>query len=400
MSRLRRTLVLAVLVLGAVPAIVVSPGNAQAAAPVDVFVADISDSPDPVALGSTVFYSVVVGNEGPGTATSVVLAVEMSPGASFQPSGSTGSCSTMGSTVTCPLGTLQRGFAAALMLAVTPTTAETLSLSFTASAAESDRYPSNNIQTESTTVTAEADVSLQLGEVFGVVYAGQPFFLSVQMSNAGPSPATGVTATLRIPAGLAVVSGASCVPDGGGSVCTVGPSALPPSTGSVALLQLTAAAAGEHAISGSVVADQPDPVPANNVDSVTLTVTAAADLAVGVAESADPSSAGRPLTYTVTVTNRGPSPASAVSLSDEWSAALSGGVELLFIGTSQGACTVTVSSRFGCDLGVLSGGATATVMLRLRPRGVGTLTNRADVTAAEYDPDPANNAASESTVIG
>ena len=51
MSRLRRTLVLAILVLGAVPPIVVSAGSAQAAAPVDVFVADVTDSPDPVALG-------------------------------------------------------------------------------------------------------------------------------------------------------------------------------------------------------------------------------------------------------------------------------------------------------------------------------------------------------------
>ncbi len=399
MSLLRRTLALAIVVLGALP-VIVAAGSAQAAAPVDVFVADVTDSPDPVAVGATVFYSVVVGNNGPGTATSVVLTVELSAGASFEPSGSTGSCSAAGSTVRCPVGTLRPGLGAVLMLAVTPATGDNLSLSFTASAAQSDRDSSNNIQTETTTVTAEADVSLQLGDVFGVVYAGQPFFVTAQMSNAGPSPATGVTTTLRLPAGLAVVSGASCLPDGAGSVCTVGPTALPPSTGSVALLQIAADAAGEYAISGSVVADQPDPLPANNVDSVTFTVTAAADLAVAVAESADPSGAGRPLTYTVTVTNRGPSPASAVSLADEWSAALSGGVDLLSVGTSQGACTVTASSRFGCDLGVLPGGATATVMLRLRPRGVGTLTNRADVTAAEHDPNPANNVASESTVIG
>ncbi|MGH3461392.1 MAG: hypothetical protein ACRDP9_07950 [Kribbellaceae bacterium] len=399
MSRLRRTLVLAILVLGAVPPLVVSAGSAQAAAPVDVFVADVTDSPDPVALGATVFYSVGVGNNGPGTATSVVLTVEMSPGATFEPSGSTGSCSTVGSTVTCPVGTLQPGFGAALTLAVAPTTTGTLSLSFTAFAVQSDRDPSNNIQTESTTVTAEADVSLQLGEVLGVVYAGQPFFVAVQMSNAGPSPATGVTTILRLPAGLAVVSGASCLPDGGGSVCTVGPTTLPPSTGSVALLQIAADAAGEYAISGSVVADQPDPLPANNVDSVTFTVTAAADLAVAVAESADPSRSNKPLTYTMTVTNHGPSPATAVSLADEWSAALSGSVRLLSVGTSQGACTVTAPSRFDCDLGVLPADAAATVTLGLRPRGAGTITDRADVTAAEHDPDPANNVASESTVI-
>jgi uncharacterized repeat protein (TIGR01451 family) len=398
MSRLRRTLVLAILVLGAVPPIVVSAGSAQAAAPVDVFVTDVTDSPDPVELGATVFYSVAVGNNGPGTATSVVLTVEVSPGATIEPSGSTGSCSTVGSTVTCPVGTLQPGFGAALTLAVAPTTTGTLSLSFTASAVQSDRDPANNVQTETTTVTAEADVSLQLGEVSGVVYAGQPFFVTAQMSNAGPSPATGVTTTLRLSAGLAV-AGASCLPDGGGSVCTVGPTTLPPSTGSVALLQIAADAAGEYAVSGSVVADQPDPLPANNVDSITFTVTAAADLAVAVTESADPSGSNKPLTYTMTVTNHGPSSATAVSLADEWSTALSGGVKLLSVSTSQGTCTVTAPSRFDCDLGVLPADATATVTLGLRPRGAGTITNRADVTAAEHDPDPANNLASESTVI-
>lgn len=397
MSRLRRMLVLAILVLGFVPATVISAGSARATAPIDVFIVDIADSPDPVAVGSTVFYSVAVANKGPGAATSVVLTVDMSPGATFEPSRSTGLCATVGSTVTCRLGTLQPGDRAALTLAVTPTT--DLSLSFTVSAAESDRDPSNNNQTESTAVTAEADVWLRIGDVFGVVYAGQPFFVSVQMFNAGPSPATGVTATLRLPAGLAVVSGASCVPDSGGSVCTVGPATLPSSAGSVALLQIAAHAAGEYAISGSVVADQSDPQPTNNDDSATFTVTAAADLAVAVAESADPSGAGRPLTYTIKVTNRGPSPASAVSLADEWSAALSGGVELLAVSTSQGACTVTASNRFGCDLGVLPGGATAAVTLLLRPRGVGTLTNNASITAAEHDPDLANNVASESTLI-
>jgi uncharacterized repeat protein (TIGR01451 family) len=399
MSRLRRMVIVAVLTLGLVPVLVVSGASAQAAAPVDVFISDVTDSPDPVALQGTVFYFVPVGNRGPGTATAVTVTAQLPAGVTFQPAGSTGCTATL-TTVTCTVSTLPAGLGAGLIVAVTPTAGDLVSMTFTASAAETDRDPSNNTQTETTTVISEADVALDLGSVFGVVYAGQRFFLSVRMSNAGPSPATGVTVTLRLPAALSVASGASCTPDGAGSVCTIGSNALPPSAGSVALIEMSASAAGDHTITGSVVADQPDPQPANNADSVTVTVTPAADVAVAVAESADPTAAGKPLTYTVTVTNHGPSPASAVSVTDEWSAAVSGGVTLLSIGTSQGQCTVTAPGQFRCEFGVLTAGDQASVTLRLRPQGVGSVTNRAEVTVAEHDPDPTNNAVTETTVVG
>ena len=162
---------------------------------------------------------------------------------------------------------------------------------------------------------------------------------------------------------------------------------------------MSASVAGNHTISGSVTADQPDPQPANNVDSVTFTVMPGADVAVTLAESADPTDPGKALAYTATVTNHGPSPASAVRLTDEWSATVSGGVQLLTAGASQGQCTLTAAERIDCDLGELASGATATVTVRLRPRGVGSVTNHTQVTATEHDRDPTNNLATETTSV-
>ena len=151
---------------------------------------------------------------------------------------------------------------------------------------------------------------------------------------------------------------------------------------------------------GSVTSDQPDPVVSNNADSTVVNASPAADLSVQIAESADPATPGQALTYTVTITNLGPSPASAVTLADTWSTTVPGGVQLLSFGATQGQCAQTVDRSIDCQLGELASGATATVTIRLRPRGVGSVSDHAQVSAAEFDPDTTNNADSETTRIG
>lgn len=402
MLRLRRTVILPALLLGLVPMLVVPAGAAQAAEPIDVFIANVEDSPDPAYAYATVDYVVSVGNRGPGTATAITLTAPLPAGVTFQPSTGEDRCNATPTTVTCDLSTLPaNAMASPVVIGVRPTTDGLLSMTFTASAAERDADLSNNTQTETTTVTMpiDADIALELDAGAGPMYAGELFFISAGVFNSGPAPATGVTAVLRLPAGLSVISGASCIPDDAGSVCTIGPMELPASGGGIALLGMSASAAGIYTISGSVTADQPDPQPANNIDSVTFTVAPGADVAVTIAESADPTNPGRALTYTMTVINHGPSPAAAVSLTDEWSVAVSGGVTLLTVDASQGQCAVTAPSRIGCSLGGLAGGATATVTVRLQPRGVGSVTNQAHVTATEHDRDPTNNLATETTVV-
>jgi uncharacterized repeat protein (TIGR01451 family) len=398
---LRRGMVIATALLLAFASVLfVSGASAAAAAPADVFIGDVTDSPDPVDLQATVFYFIPVGNDGPGTATEISVTAQLPPGASFQPQGSTSSCITALTTVTCSVSSLPAGSGGVLIIGVTPTTETMLSLTFVASGAQPDHDLSNNSQTEITTVTAHADVALDLDVSADVVHAGERWFLEARVSNAGPSPATGVTATLRLPAALAVASGATCRPDGAEQTCTIGPIDLPAPGGVIALLDVTANSAGTYSIEASVTADTPDPQPANNSDLVTVTVIAAADVAVTLEESADPTGPGKALIYTLRVINHGPSPASEVSLTAEWAATTSGGIVFLSLEASQGDCVSTAPSALRCSLGNLADGATSTITLRLRPQGVGSITIRVGAMAAEDDPVPVNNVATEATTVG
>jgi uncharacterized repeat protein (TIGR01451 family) len=153
-------------------------------------------------------------------------------------------------------------------------------------------------------------------------------------------------------------------------------------------------------VQGSLTSDQPDPVSSNNADSTVVNASPAADLSVQISESADPSTPGEALSYTVTITNLGPSPASGVTLADTWSTTVPGGVQLLSLGATQGQCAQTADSSIDCQLGELASGADATLTVRLRPRGIGSVTDQAQVSAAEFDPDTTNNADSETTRIG
>jgi hypothetical protein len=102
----------------------------------------------------------------------------------------------------------------------------------------------------------------------------------------------------------------------------------------------------------------------------------------------------------VTVTNNGPSPATSIVLTDTWTTTVTGRVQLFSFGTSQGQCASTNDQRIDCQLGALRSGARTTVTITLRALGIGSVTDQAQVSAAEFDPNTANNVDSETTTIG
>jgi len=98
------------------------------------------------------------------------------------------------------------------------------------------------------------------------------------------------------------------------------------------------------------------------------------------------------ITYTVQVTNRGPSSATAVVASDT----LPKGVRL--IGTSP-ACSG--STTLSCSLGTILNGGSATIVINVvyEITQPGPLVNRVNAFGRELDPVPGNNVASASTAI-
>jgi uncharacterized repeat protein (TIGR01451 family) len=123
-----------------------------------------------------------------------------------------------------------------------------------------------------------------------------------------------------------------------------------------------------------------------------LSVPASADLGVTVADFPDPVTVGGTLTYTITVGNGGPDPASGVTLVDSLPAAAS------FVSSTPPAPTCNLAgSVLTCGLGALGAGGSATVTVVVTPTSPGTLTSTVTVSATEPDPNVSNNTAVATT---
>ena len=136
------------------------------------------------------------------------------------------------------------------------------------------------------------------------------------VANQGPSPATGVAVTEVLSAGLAFESAAASQGsyDSATGLWTVGSLANGGSAGLTITARVTQA--GTVTNTASVTdSDQPDPDPTDNTASVTLTTETIADLAITktLTGTAIP---GLATTYTIVVTNLGPSPVTAASVTD------------------------------------------------------------------------------------
>jgi uncharacterized repeat protein (TIGR01451 family) len=102
---------------------------------------------------------------------------------------------------------------------------------------------------------------------------------------------------------------------------------------------------------------------------------------------ADPTlTAGQRGTYRIHVLNRGPGIALQVRIVDDVDPRL----ELLSASTNRGSCT-TSGQRVTCSIAALPPGAPVVVVVAVRARGSGTITNRAVATHSRPDPTPGNN---------
>lgn len=120
----------------------------------------------------------------------------------------------------------------------------------------------------------------------------------------------------------------------------------------------------------------------------------AADLAVTKSDSPDPVTKGAALTYTVTVTNQGPSPAVAAQLIDQ----LPANTRFVSVTSTAGSCA-QANGTVTCALGDIPNGGAVTVTITVTPRRTGTLTNTVHVNSLSPDPNDANNTDTEDTVV-
>ncbi len=370
----------------------------------DLSLVKVSNVPT-VTIGSNVIYTIIVNNAGPGIATNVSVSDTLPAAVTFvSATPSPGAYNP--ATGLWTVGTIANGASATLQITVTVTSAGAFTNTAqvaTADQPDPDSTPGNSNPTEddqdSVTLPLQtADLSLSKSASPSSVNVGQNVTFTIVIANSGPDAATGVEVSDLLPAGLAFVSALPSQGSYVGGVWTVGTLA----NGATATLQIVATvnAAGPIANTAQVSnSDQfdPDSTPANNNpaedDQSSAVVTGQpllADLSIVKSDSPDPVVAGQTLTYTLLVSNAGPSDAASVTVTDT----LPAGMTLVAVSSSQGGCVA-----LPCNLGTLAAGSTATVtvVVRVTPGTTGVLINSAGVSSPTPDPDPTDNTDDEPT---
>src|SRR5206468_2473233 len=195
-----------------------------------------TDSPDPVAPGATLTYTITVSNAGPNVATSVTMNDPLPSQTTFQsmatPAGWSCTTPAVGSTgtVTCTTPSLASGATAAftLVVQVKPDTADgtTISNTATVGATTADANSANNSATATTTVRAEADLSITKTDSPDPVRPGGTLTYTIGVSSAGPNTAASVAMNDALPAlttfqSITTPAGWTCTTPAAGSTGTV-----------------------------------------------------------------------------------------------------------------------------------------------------------------------------------
>lgn len=276
----------------------------------------------PVA-GGQVTYDLSIRNAGPSRSPATITVVDTLPaGMSFTGSAGAGwSCSAAGQVVTCDLGSSLGAGATAPTLSITADIASdagpaTLTNTATVTGPLPDPTPDNNSASDPTDIVDRANISV-VKTVTGAnpVVAGTTTEFEITVHNDGPSDADAVVVADTLPAGMTLVSasgtGWTCT-----GVATITCARPTVAAGVDAPVITVVARVDSGLLEGSPLRNVADVStatggddPSDNSDAATVDVVAEADLALTIVHDGGPVVAGETTSFTVQVTNNGPSDA-------------------------------------------------------------------------------------------
>jgi uncharacterized repeat protein (TIGR01451 family) len=363
----------------------------------DIKLTTMTEAPNPALLTSNLTYSFQIDNKGPYPATLVVLTDALPAGLSFV--SATNSAGTFVTTntgaVVFSFPTIPSGTGASATIVAQAIATGTVINTATVSAFELDTNPGNNTGTTITTVNPVDDVSLSTRVSANTVFAGNNLTYTLFVTNQGPSTGIPVTLTDSLPLSASVVSvlitQGTWAQTNNVVTCSFGSM----NTGAVATVTIivTYSQGGSMTNLVNVSPQATDPNPADNSASIVTTVIPLADLLVTQSVVPNPANVGNNLTYTVSVTNRGPSTATSTVLTDP----LPAGLAFVSAQSTAGTCSLA-NGIVTCNAGDLPVGGKVTMTLTVQATLDGTIVNTASAISSVTDPTTNNNSSISVTV--
>ena len=342
-------------------------------------------------VGDTTSYTVTLTDNGPDAATNAQVTDLLPAGLSFV-SAAPSQGTYNPATGLWSVGTVNVGSPATLVVQATVTSPSPQTN--TATITHSDQFDPNTANnTASVTQTPQqADLALTKTTSDPTPNVGDIVTYTVTLSNNGPDSATKAQVTDLLPAGVSFVT------------ATPSQGAYDPATGLWTAGVIVVGAPQTLMIEAMVVspsqstntatithADQFDPNTANNTASATQTPQQA-DLALTKSVSNLSPNVGDTITYTITLTNSGPDPATGVQVQD----AAATGVSFVMADPSQGSYDPASGIW---TVGTVDVGSPATLVIQAIVISPNPRTNTATITSSDqFDPNTANNTASVVTV--
>jgi uncharacterized repeat protein (TIGR01451 family) len=364
--------------------------------------------------GSNLTYTVTVTNSGPSTATNVVVSDLLPAGFTFV--SATPPSMVSNNLVSWPAISLAPNAVSNFMVTVVSAAGGNFTNIAFATSGTFDPNPANNNGTATnsqviTAVTPLADVAVfKTGSTN--IQAGGTLTYTITATNAGPSTATNVVVQDTLPANVTfqTASGGYSLSN---NLVTWPLASLAKGASTTFTVTVTAPASGSFVNIASAVSGTPDPNPTNNNGTasgsrVSTSVVPVADVQVFL-YGPTTVTVGDAFSYTVVVTNAGPSPAVNTLAQDflptnlVFTSASGGGVYSNGIVTWPVLASLASGQATNLTVNVASSVAGSTNLLSFPTNHpynfietnttffVGTLTNIASAFASTYDPDLTNN---------
>lgn len=352
-------------------------------------------TPSPVIAGTTLTYSITVSNTGPSDAKNVSLADSIPSSLANAQYSTDGGVSFSPWSTPYNIGTLSKNTSKNIIIRgnVTSGAIGNIINTVTVSSSTPNPNPRNTVSTVTTPINASADLSVTKVAPPTSVLAGQTLIYTIVVKNSGPSDAQNVALNDNIPSSLTNVQYSV---DGGLTYNNwVSPYAIgtiPNGTSKTIYIKGTVTSSATNPIVNTVTISSttPDPTPGNTVATVTTPVDLAADLSVVKTTNSTSVSSGDIVTYTVVVSNAGPSNAQNVTLADS----IPSNILNPQFSTDGGLTFNNWVNPY--TIGTLLANASSTIIINgtAATTPIGTVKNTATVSSSTSDPNPGNNSSS------